>query len=103
MIAAGAGVALIYRSLAARRAQAGSASTVTAPQRAVPANPTSADDFNERGLAKIAKSDLDGAIADFTRAIELDPKQAAVYYTNRANVICARPHPASAGSRQSSS
>src|SRR4029077_18844208 len=41
-----------------------------------------ADDYNSRGLAKEAKGDYDGAIADFNRAIELDPKL-AIFYTNR--------------------
>lgn len=35
------------------------------------------------GAARAAKGDLDGAIAQFTRAIEIDPKIAAIYY-NRA-------------------
>jgi Flp pilus assembly protein TadD len=32
-----------------------------------------------RGFAKQAKGDVDGAIADFNRAIELDPKQPRAY------------------------
>ena len=36
--------------------------------------------YNNRGLAKEGKGDLDGAIADFNRAIELDPKLAISYY-----------------------
>jgi tetratricopeptide (TPR) repeat protein len=38
-----------------------------------------ADDYNSRGLAKEAKGDHDGAIADFNRAIELCPKQPRAY------------------------
>ena len=38
-----------------------------------------ADDYNSRGLAKEAKGDHDGAIADYNRAIELDPKQPRAY------------------------
>src|SRR6266513_1572181 len=38
-----------------------------------------ADDYNSRGLAKEAKGDHDGAIADYNRAIELDPKQPRSY------------------------
>ena len=34
-------------------------------------NPTSADDYSQRGIARFEKNDLDGAIADFTKAIEL--------------------------------
>ena len=38
-----------------------------------------ADDYNSRGLAKEIKGDHDGAIADYNRAIELDPKQSRPY------------------------
>src|SRR6478609_8687094 len=41
-----------------------------------------ANGYNERGIAKGVKGDIDGAIADFTRAIELDAKNAKAY-TNR--------------------
>jgi tetratricopeptide (TPR) repeat protein len=40
-------------------------------------------DFVKRGIAKAKNGDLDGAIADFDRAAELDPKNDAPYY-NRA-------------------
>jgi tetratricopeptide (TPR) repeat protein len=40
---------------------------------------TTAVDYYNRGLAKQAKGDLDGAIADHTRAIELDPKYVPAY------------------------
>ncbi len=36
--------------------------------------------YNNRGNAKKDKGDLDGAIADYNRAIELDPKYASAYY-----------------------
>ena len=36
--------------------------------------------YSNRGKAKHAKGDLDGAIADFNRALELDPRHASVYY-----------------------
>ena len=39
--------------------------------------------YNNRGLAKEGKGDQDGAIADYSRAIELDPKFAAGAYSNR--------------------
>src|SRR5439155_26586183 len=35
--------------------------------------------YNKRGLAKEAKGDHDGAIADYNRAIELNPKHASAY------------------------
>ena len=41
-----------------------------------------ANAYNERGIAKGVKGDIDGAIADFTRAIELYPKYSTAY-TNR--------------------
>jgi TPR repeat/Tetratricopeptide repeat len=34
-------------------------------------NPASADDYSQRGIARFEKNDFDGAIADFTKAIEL--------------------------------
>src|ERR1700720_4401186 len=36
-------------------------------------------EWHVRGLGKVDKQDLDGAIADFTRAIELDPQYASAY------------------------
>src|SRR5215472_11207229 len=38
-----------------------------------------AADYNNRGLAKVRDWDLDGAIADYSRALELDPNLAAAY------------------------
>jgi len=38
-----------------------------------------ATDYNSRGIAKVGKGDFDGAIADYSRALELDPKFAAAY------------------------
>ena len=35
-------------------------------------DPTTADDFSQRGIGRFEKNDLDGAIADFTKAIELN-------------------------------
>jgi tetratricopeptide (TPR) repeat protein/DNA-directed RNA polymerase subunit RPC12/RpoP len=40
--------------------------------------------YSNRGVAKKAKGDLDGAIADYNRAIELDPKL-AIASNNRGN------------------
>jgi tetratricopeptide (TPR) repeat protein len=52
-----------------------------------PVAPRAADesdgDLVDRGIEKAKNGDLDGAIADFTRAIELNPKDDAPYY-NRA-------------------
>jgi tetratricopeptide (TPR) repeat protein len=41
--------------------------------------PESADDYRDRGKAKSAKGDLDGALADFDKAIELKPDSASAY------------------------
>ena len=48
-----------------------------------PANEQSVEELVNRGIEKGKKGDLDGAIAEFTRAIELNPKDDAPYY-NRA-------------------
>jgi tetratricopeptide (TPR) repeat protein len=41
----------------------------------------SADDYSQRAIARFQKNDLDGAIADFTKAIEMNGKdQAFCYY-----------------------
>ena len=43
--------------------------------------PTSAEDYSQRGIARFEKNDLDGAISDFTKAIELNgPNQEFCYY-----------------------
>jgi lipoprotein NlpI len=39
----------------------------------------SAAEFSKRGLAKGGQGDYDGAIGDFSKAIELDPKYASAY------------------------
>ena len=46
--------------------------------------PKTAEDFYKRGEERSGSNDVDGAIADYTKAIELDPKFAAAY--------CARAH-----------
>ena len=45
------------------------------------AAPTSAEDYFNRGNTRIDKDDLDGAIADHSKAIELNPKYAEAYYS----------------------
>jgi tetratricopeptide (TPR) repeat protein len=42
--------------------------------------PTTASGYLDRGIARGGKGDLDGAIADFSRAIELSPQHAPAYY-----------------------
>ncbi len=36
---------------------------------------TSADEYSQRGIARFEKNDLDGAIADFTKVIEMNGKE----------------------------
>lgn len=44
-------------------------------------NLTSADEYSQRGIARFEKNDLDGAIADFTKAIEMNGQnQEYCYY-----------------------
>ena len=45
--------------------------------------PDSAVAYNSRGLAYVGKGELNKAIADFTKAIELEPDYAAAAYSNR--------------------
>src|SRR6516165_8858348 len=45
--------------------------------------------YNNRGNAYYARGNLDGALADYTKAILINPKYAQTYY-NRANVYRAK-------------
>ena len=51
-----------------------------------------AEAYNNRGLERQAKGDLDGAIDDYTKAIELKAKAniLATVYNNRANARMAK-------------
>ena len=50
--------------------------------------PRPVDEYLVSGLAKMEKLDFDGAIADFDRVIQLDPKKSAAYlYRGRAKVF----------------
>src|SRR5215467_10605119 len=53
------------------------ASGQTVPSQA---GPVSALDYYNRGVTRGEKGDSDGAIADFTKVIELDPRNAGAYY-----------------------
>ena len=58
---------------------------VRVPQgRANGATPSTAPEYVERGLVRNQRGDLDGAIADFTAAIALDPHH-AMAFNNRGN------------------
>jgi tetratricopeptide (TPR) repeat protein len=60
------------------------AAAVASPSPAPPGEADESDaDLVNRGIEKGKKGDLDGALADFDRAIELNPKDDAGYY-NRA-------------------
>ena len=52
-------------------------------------NPKDAGSYNNRGAAYKAKGQNDRAIADFSKALEIDPRLAAVYY-NRAAIYRAK-------------
>jgi tetratricopeptide (TPR) repeat protein len=64
--------------------------TMPSPQPAVPVNsdkfldpafvPRSAADFSDRGIARQARGDLDGAITDFNSAVAIDPKNVVALY-----------------------
>src|SRR5437016_13269374 len=49
--------------------------------------PRTAEDYNNRGLERQGKGDLDGAIHDYTKALGLKakPSTIATVYNNRAN------------------
>lgn len=50
--------------------------------------PTTAPDYLKRGEQRAEQSDFDGAMADFTKAIELDPEYTRAYYErSRINLI----------------
>ncbi len=61
----------------------GQSAAAKSASSASPANEESVEDLLSRGIEKGKNGDLDGAIADFTRASELNPKDDAPYY-NRA-------------------
>jgi tetratricopeptide (TPR) repeat protein len=71
----------------AEKEQPGGESTVTkSAESASPSSPAGEEadeDLVNRGIEKAKNGDLDGAIADFDRAAELNPKDDAPYY-NRA-------------------
>ncbi len=48
-----------------------------------------AEDYNKRGLAKYDSDYISGAIADFTKAIEINPNYAKAYY-NRGEAYLSR-------------
>src|ERR1700682_2263070 len=49
--------------------------------------PRTAEDYNNRGLERQGKGDIEGAIDDYTKAIALKarPNTIAIAYNNRAN------------------
>ena len=59
------------------------------------AAPVSAEDYFDRGLTRVEKGDLDEAIADFTKAIEINPRYAGAYY-NRGEARFGKDDPSGA-------
>src|ERR1044071_1650240 len=57
-------------------------------------NPKTAEEYNNRGLDRQKSGDLEGAIADYTKALSLKSKPAvqATLYNNRANAFMANKH-----------
>ncbi len=55
-----------------------------------PQSPLGSDPYFSRGYAKELKSDLDGAVADYTQAIANNPARAAMAYGARGNIRRAR-------------
>jgi tetratricopeptide (TPR) repeat protein len=55
---------------------------------AVTNDPRNAAHFNNRGVAKARLGDLDGAVLDYTRALQLTPTDAEILF-NRANAYAA--------------
>ena len=45
---------------------------------------SSANDYSQRGISRFEKNDLDGAIADFTKVIEMYGKNQELCYSFRA-------------------
>jgi Tfp pilus assembly protein PilF len=52
--------------------------------------PVSADDFSQRAISRFEKNDLEGAIADFTRVIELNGQQLEFCYYFRGIALYRR-------------
>ena len=52
-------------------------------------NPNDADSYNNRGAAYEAKGQNERAVADFSKALDIDPRLAKAYY-NRAAVYRAK-------------
>jgi Tfp pilus assembly protein PilF len=52
--------------------------------------PVSAEEFSQRGIARFEKNDLDGSIADFTKAIELKGQQLEFCYYFRGIALYRR-------------
>ncbi len=68
----------------AQTVDVGAAPAVAATAPGAPqSTPTTAEAFSRRGSAEMARRDFTGAIADFTRAVDMEPTQPGHYY-NRA-------------------
>jgi len=54
--------------------------------------PVSADDFSQRGISRFEKNDLEGAIADFTKAIEMNGHELGFCFYFRGIALYRRGH-----------
>src|SRR5215203_7306544 len=61
----------------------------TSPLVVAQSNPKTAEEYNNRGLDRQNSGDLDGAIADYTKALSLksQPLILATIYNNRGNAF----------------
>ena len=49
--------------------------------------PQTIREYSSRGIKRFDKGDFDGAIADFTKVISLDPKNASAYFSRGINKL----------------
>lgn len=80
----------VLRSQAKQAAQKGQyTEAIEILSQLISSHPTSASEYNNRGLIYFQSGQLDKAIADYNRAIELNPELASAY-NNRANYYAAQ-------------
>jgi len=70
----------VWEEMQQAREKKGSEKESPTPTLEIKPNPKEASAYNDQGMAKDKKGDFDGAIADYTHAIELDPTFTGAYY-----------------------